>query len=159
MEQATRFIGMDVRKDTIVVAITATAEAAAYGTFPNTAAGLEKLLKRLRQTGGGPLKFCYERVPAVKVFTLPLPRWAKTAWWSLHQGSPAKAVSGKRTTNATLHAAGRRYQASHRGRIKHAQRSRRYRARQNKVTHHGSPPGSIGCRAGHGSSGSAGRAL
>ena len=40
----------------------------------------------------------------------------------------------------SLHAAGRRYQASHRGRIKHAQRSRRYRARQNKVTHHGSPP-------------------
>ena len=40
----------------------------------------------------------------------------------------------------SLHAAGRRYQASHRGRVKHAERSRRYRARQNKVTHHGSPP-------------------
>jgi hypothetical protein len=40
----------------------------------------------------------------------------------------------------SLHAAGRRYQASHRGRVKHAARSRRYRARQNKVTHHGSPP-------------------
>jgi hypothetical protein len=39
----------------------------------------------------------------------------------------------------SLHAAGRRYQASHRGRVKHAARSRRYRARQNKVTHHGSP--------------------
>jgi hypothetical protein len=40
----------------------------------------------------------------------------------------------------SVHAAGRRYQASHRGRVKHAARSRRYRARQNKVTHHGSPP-------------------
>jgi hypothetical protein len=45
----------------------------------------------------------------------------------------------------SLHAAGRRYQASRRGRIKHAERSRRYRARkyrtrQNNVTHHGSPP-------------------
>jgi len=40
----------------------------------------------------------------------------------------------------SLHAAGRRYQASHRGRVKHAARSRSYRARQNKVTHHGSPP-------------------
>ena len=40
----------------------------------------------------------------------------------------------------SLHAAGRRYQVSHRGRVKHAERSRRYRARQNKVTHHGSPP-------------------
>ncbi len=45
----------------------------------------------------------------------------------------------------SLHGAGRRYQASSRGRIKHAERSRRYRARQyrareNIVTHHGSPP-------------------
>ena len=49
----------------------------------------------------------------------------------------------------SLHAAGRRYQASRRGRIRHAARSRRYRARkdrtsetgarENKVTHHGSP--------------------
>ena len=38
----------------------------------------------------------------------------------------------------SLHRAGRRYQASGRGRIKHAERSRRYRGRQNKVTHHGS---------------------
>ena len=66
MEQSTRFVGMDVHKDTIVVAVTATGEvgkATAYGTFPNTAAGLEKLVKRLRQAGGGPLKFCYEAGP------------------------------------------------------------------------------------------------
>jgi hypothetical protein len=39
MEQSTRFIGMDVHKATIVVAITATGEvgkATAYGTVPNT---------------------------------------------------------------------------------------------------------------------------
>lgn len=36
-------------------------------------------------------------------------------------------------------AAGRRYQLSHRGRLSHAERARRYRARQNNVTHHGSP--------------------
>jgi hypothetical protein len=45
----------------------------------------------------------------------------------------------------SLHQAGRRYQASSRGRINHAARSRRYRERlnrkrRNKVTHHGSPP-------------------
>ncbi len=40
----------------------------------------------------------------------------------------------------SLQQAGRRYQASSRGRIKHAARTRRYRARQNKVTHHGSLP-------------------
>ena len=57
---------MDVHKDTIVVAVTATGEvgkATAYGTFPNTAAALEKLVKRLRQAGGGPIKFCYEAGP------------------------------------------------------------------------------------------------
>ena len=37
-------------------------------------------------------------------------------------------------------AAGRRYQLSFRGRRNHAARARRYRARQNKVTHHGSLP-------------------
>src|ERR1039458_3419318 len=66
MEQSTRFIGMDVDKETIGVAVTATGEvgkATAYGTFPNTAAALEKLVRRLRQAGSGPLKFCYEAGP------------------------------------------------------------------------------------------------
>ena len=66
MEQSTRFIGMDVHKDTIVVAVTATGEvgkATAYGTFPNTTVALEKLVRRLRQAGSGPLKFCYEAGP------------------------------------------------------------------------------------------------
>src|SRR5580692_2821853 len=52
MEQPTRFIGMDVHKDTIVVAVTAignVGKATPYGTFPNTTAALEKLVKRLRQ--------------------------------------------------------------------------------------------------------------
>jgi transposase len=66
MDQPTRFVGMDVHKETIVVAVTASGEvgkATAYGTFPNTAAGLEKLVKRLRQAGSGPIKFCYEAGP------------------------------------------------------------------------------------------------
>jgi transposase len=66
MEQPTRFIGMDVHKDTIVVAVTAAGDvgkATAYGTIPNTAVALEKLVKRLRQAGSGPVKFCYEAGP------------------------------------------------------------------------------------------------
>ena len=39
----------------------------------------------------------------------------------------------------TVQQAGRRYQASHRGRRMHAARMGRWRARQQKVTHHGSP--------------------
>ena len=38
-------------------------------------------------------------------------------------------------------AAGRRYQASRRGRVNHALRAGRYRTRQKNVTHQGSPPG------------------
>ena len=66
MQQPTRFVGMDVHKDTIVVAVTAMGDvgkATPYGTVPNTAAALEKLVRRLRQAGSGPLKFCYEAGP------------------------------------------------------------------------------------------------
>jgi hypothetical protein len=108
MEQLTRFIGMDVHKDTIVVAVTAAGDggkATPYGTFPNTVPALEKLVKRLRQAGSGPLKFCYEAgpqrhhfhpswwprvawgtatklAPAAMVFIAPSPDWVKSAWWS-----------------------------------------------------------------------------
>jgi Mrp family chromosome partitioning ATPase len=43
MEQSTRFVGMDVHRDAIVVAVSATGgvgKATVYGTFPNTAAAL-----------------------------------------------------------------------------------------------------------------------
>ena len=45
MNQPTRFIGMDVHKDTIVCAVTAAGDsgkATPYGTFPNSVAALEK---------------------------------------------------------------------------------------------------------------------
>ena len=57
---------MDVHKDTIVVAVTSMGEvgkATFHGSIPNTTAALEKLVKRLRQAGSGPLKFCYEACP------------------------------------------------------------------------------------------------
>ena len=43
---------------------------------------------------------------------------------------------------ASVLAAGRRYQRSEHGRANHAQRMRRYRAKQTKVTHQGSLPAS-----------------
>jgi hypothetical protein len=39
---------------------------------------------------------------------------------------------------ANMRAAGQRYQRSRHGRFAHAERMRRYRSRNNKVTHHGS---------------------
>lgn len=46
----------------------------------------------------------------------------------------------KAARTGSLRAAGQRYQASPRGRHAHAARQSRYRVRQEKVTHHGSPP-------------------
>jgi transposase len=73
MEQAIRFIGLDVHKDSIVIAIAAAGEAGkatAYGTIPNTSAALQALVTRLRRvnpasTGAtsGPMRFCYEAGP------------------------------------------------------------------------------------------------
>jgi hypothetical protein len=79
MEQPIRFIGMDLHKDTIVVAVAAIGDvgkALPYGTFPNTAAALEKLVKRLRQAGSGPLTFCYEAGPC------GWRRGSRDRWWS-----------------------------------------------------------------------------
>ncbi len=84
MEQPTRFIGMDVHKETIVAAITAAGEvgkAASYGTHHNTAASLEKLVKRLREGGTGPLKFVYEAGPCGYGVHRTLTRLGKIAWW------------------------------------------------------------------------------
>jgi hypothetical protein len=47
----------------------------------------------------------------------------------------------QRARRATLHAAGRRYQRSWRGRVHHAARQARYRAQRQNVTHQTSPPG------------------
>ena len=66
MDQPTRFVGMDVHKETIVIAVTAAGEsgkAMPYGTIPNTTAALEKLVGKLRKAGSGPLRFCYEAGP------------------------------------------------------------------------------------------------
>src|SRR3954471_12940199 len=52
MEQPTRFVGMDVHKDAIVVAVTTTGEignATPYGTVPNTAAANATSACRQRQ--------------------------------------------------------------------------------------------------------------
>lgn len=66
MKQPTQFVGLDVHKETITVAVTAageTGKAAVYGRIANTTAALERLVKKLRSAGAGTLKFCYEAGP------------------------------------------------------------------------------------------------
>ena len=45
----------------------------------------------------------------------------------------------KTVRRISVRAAGKRYQQTHRGRLMHAARQRRYRLNTQKVTHHGSP--------------------
>jgi transposase len=66
MQQYTRFVGLDVHKKTIVIAVAAaggTGKATQYGTISNTPEALEHLVQRLREAGPGPLSFCYEAGP------------------------------------------------------------------------------------------------
>lgn len=49
----------------------------------------------------------------------------------------------KAARDCRVREAGARYQRSHRGRLAHAERQRRYRARGNKVTHQGSGPAAV----------------
>jgi transposase len=104
MERATRFVGMDVHKDTIVVAVTATGEvgkATAYGTFPNTAAALETLVKRLRQAGDGPIKFCYEAGPCGYGIHRALTKMGEDCMVVAPSMIPRKSGERQRTTSAT----------------------------------------------------------
>ncbi len=62
---ADTIIGMDLHKNTIVVAVTAAGDsgkATPHGIFPNSAAALEKLVKCLRQAAAGHW-FRYEAGP------------------------------------------------------------------------------------------------
>ena len=62
MEQAIRFIGVDVHKETIAVTATRdVGKAAPNGTFPNTTAALEKLVKRLPRCCMVPVLMAGER--------------------------------------------------------------------------------------------------
>lgn len=59
-EQSTIYVGLDVSKDTLAVAIAGGGnrdEALSLGTFENTTASIDKLLKKL--SGRGHLSICY----------------------------------------------------------------------------------------------------
>lgn len=63
MKKGTRFVGLDVHKATIAVAVAepgGTVES--HGTIPNEAEAIRKLMKKLRQ-GGRELAVCYEAGP------------------------------------------------------------------------------------------------
>jgi hypothetical protein len=78
MTKGPRFVGLDVHKDSIAVAVAEDgrgAEVRSLGTIPNTADAIQKLVKRLGPKGS--LRVCYEaRGPAATCCTGSWRRWA-----------------------------------------------------------------------------------
>ncbi len=65
MEKSITYIGLDVHKNTIAVAVAESGlrkEVRDYGTIANTPAALKKLIAKLASTGHE-LRFCYEAGP------------------------------------------------------------------------------------------------
>src|ERR671939_169451 len=66
MGECITFVGLDVHKQTITVALAASGqrgEMRHYGRIANTAAALKQLVSKLSQSGARQLKFCYEAGP------------------------------------------------------------------------------------------------
>src|ERR687886_2487515 len=66
MGECITFIGLDVHKQTITVALAESGkrgEVRDYGQIANTPEALKRLLSKLSRSGAGQLKFCYEAGP------------------------------------------------------------------------------------------------
>ena len=71
MAKPITYVGLDVHKDTIAVALAASGlrgEVREYGKIPNTPAALKALAVKLAPAGRD-LRFCYERDHAVTAFS------------------------------------------------------------------------------------------
>ena len=66
MEQPITYVGLDVHKDTIAVALAESgirSDVREYGKIANTPAALKALAAKLARGGGRGLRFCYEAGP------------------------------------------------------------------------------------------------
>ena len=78
-----KFIGMDVHKKTITIAIAdedRQKQPRSYGAITNDLDALDKFCRKMVSTSSR-LHFVYEAGPAVTAFTVISPKKDLTAWW------------------------------------------------------------------------------
>lgn len=70
MKQFSKYVGLDVHKETIAVAVAEAdgGEVRYFGEIGNTPEAIQKLVSQLRK-GGAQLSFCYEAGPAATAST------------------------------------------------------------------------------------------
>ena len=93
MEKRITYVGLDVHKDTIAVALTEAGkrgEVREYGKIANTASALQSLVSKLAR-GGHRLRFCYEAGPWVMGSSGP--RWPRAPPLTSTTLSSKRAVS------------------------------------------------------------------
>jgi len=85
MKECIKYVGLDVHKSTIAVAIAqaGSTEVRYFGEIPNTP---EQIAKTLRKLGGSgsELSVCYEAGPCGYEVYRQLSNLALTAWWWRH---------------------------------------------------------------------------
>ena len=87
MGNHTTYVGLDVHKDGIAVAVAEggrRGEVRGYGRIANTPAALRRLARKLGQEGVE-LRFCYEAGRAVMASNASCRRWGTNALWRRHR--------------------------------------------------------------------------
>ena len=87
MAKSITYVGLDVHKDTIAVALAEAGlrgEVREYGKIPNTPAALQALTVKL-VPARRELRFCYEAGPCGYGIHRQLPRPGTNVLWSLHR--------------------------------------------------------------------------
>jgi transposase len=86
MAKSITYVGLDVHKDTIAMALAEASmgEGRQHGKILNTPAALKALTVKLALTGRD-LRFCYEAGPCATAFNDNSPAWGTIAPSSLHR--------------------------------------------------------------------------
>lgn len=100
MKKSSIFVGLDVHKNSIEIAIAAAGrngEIRSYGKIDGSLAALDKVIRKL-VSKGCELHFVYEAAPVVMRFIATSPLKGSIAWSSRPQGFPSRVATESKMT-------------------------------------------------------------